>query len=76
MVNAANLDQVAEAGLTQVWLAFLFVCFTACLFVLCASHVSRVYRFIRPSFSVRLRRPKSEPGLSFLETLLGDMTYL
>ena len=26
MVNAANLDQVAEAGLTQVWLAFLFVC--------------------------------------------------
>lgn len=37
MVNAANLDQVAEAGLTQVCLAFvvfcLFVCFIeSCLF--------------------------------------------
>ena len=76
MVNAANLDQVAEAGLTQVCLGFLFVCLFVCFKLLVLYVSCQVFCFNRSSFSVRLLEPKSESALSLSETLRGDMTYL
>ena len=45
MVNAANLDQVAEAGLTQVCLPFLFVCLFVLLKAACSLRFMSSFSF-------------------------------
>ena len=76
MVNAANLDQVAEAGLTQVcYFACLYAIFFVLeLFVSCTP-CCQVFRFIQSVIFCQTPVTESEPAFSLSETLLGDMTF-